>query len=124
MPFKVGWIIEILSVAPVDSTYHKNEDMFFTLSIKNIALTTRTATLTIVVYDECKVPIGQIVVPDWSIEARATVDYGTITSIPVPAWAFVGTAKVYANAFTALPSLNGVPYCPEQSAEFLIERLP
>jgi len=123
MPFKVGWIIEILSVAPLETTYHKCNDMYFTLEIKNIALSTRTTTLTVVVYDECGVPIGQIVVPDWPIEARFDGYYATTMSIHVPTWAFVGTATVYANAFTALPSLNGVPYCPEQSAEFVIERI-
>jgi len=123
MPFEVGWIVQILSVTPEMGTYHKGEDMYFILEIKNIALVTKTATLTVVVYDDCSVPIGQFVVPDWHIEADATVEFYDF-GIHVPTWAFIGKATVYANAFTDLPSANGVPYCPETYAEFVIEKLP
>jgi hypothetical protein len=110
MPFKVGWILTLISVEPEFGVYYKGGEMFFTVKVTNIALTTKTATLTAVVYDACGVPIGQMVVPDWTIDAGGTdiefYDFG----IPVPSWAFVSppTAKVYANAFTELPSNNGV----------------
>lgn len=120
MPFKVGWIIEILSVEPEATTYHKGAQMYFTLTFKNIALSTKTTTLTVVVYDDVGVPIGLLVVPDWSVEGGFEGPYMT-TGILVPSWAFIGTGKVYANAYTVLPSLGGVPYCPEASAEFLLE---
>jgi len=121
MPFKVGWIIELLSVEPEASTYHKGEQMYFTLTLKNIALSTKTATLTVVVYDDVGVPIGLFKVPDWDIEGDFEGPFLTTVGIEVPTWAFVGTAKVYANAYTMLPSLGGVPYCPEVSAEFLLQ---
>jgi PKD repeat protein len=121
MPFKVGWIITLLSVEPELGVYYKGDDMFFTVEVVNIAMSSREATLTAVVYDACGVPIGQMVVPGWSIEGGATVEFYDF-GIPVPSWAFVSppTAKVYANAFTELPSNDGVPYCPEVSGEFLI----
>jgi len=126
MPFKVGWIITLISVEPEEGTYHKGEDMYFTVTFTNIALTSKNATLTVVVYDACGVPIGQVVVPDWPIEARGTDIELYDFSFKVPSWAFVSppVAKVYANAFTKLPSDGGVPYCPEKSAEFMIERIP
>jgi len=123
MTFEVGWIIEIISVAPTNGPYNKCNDMYFGLTIKNIALSTKTVTLTVVVYDECGVPIGQVVVPDWSVEAGFNGEYATVMAIHVPTWAFIGMATVYANAYTALPSMGGVPYCPEADAGFLIEGL-
>jgi len=120
MPFDVGWIIEILSVTPVESTYSKGETASFTLSIKNLGKTTKTPTITVVVYDECAVPIAVALVPEWSIEGEATVDF--TCDLEIPMWAFVGTATVYANAFTDLPSNDGVPYCPEASASFIIAK--
>lgn len=51
-----------------------------------------------------------------------------ILSIPIPEWASVGNAMVYANVFTDWPGrgtygvrpLNGIPYCPEENATFEI----
>jgi len=120
MPFDVGWIIEILSVTPVESTYSKGETASFTLSIKNLGKTTKTPTITVVVYDECAVPIAVALVSEWSIEGEATAEFSC--KLDIPMWAFVGTATVYANAFTDLPSNDGVPYCPEAQANFLISK--
>jgi len=123
MPFKVGWIVEILSVEPEATSYHKCEDMYFILTIKNIALSTQITTLTVVVYDALGVPIGQITVPDWSISAGFEGPYMTTVGIHAATWAFISppAATVYANAYTALPSAGGVPFCPEASAEFMLE---
>jgi hypothetical protein len=42
----------------------------------------------------------------------------------IPKWAFVGTATVYANLFNNYPYIGGVPYCPEDPAEFTILKTP
>ena len=120
MPFDVGWIIEILSVTPEASSYKKGETATFTLEIKNIAKTTKSPLITIVIYDNCGVPIGKAVLPDWSIEGETTTSVNL--AVEIPAWAFVGTATVYANALTDFPQNDGVPFCPEGSASFLIEK--
>jgi PKD repeat protein len=122
MPFKVGWIIEILSVTPTNGPYYKGNNMYFELEIVNIAKTTKTPTITVVVYDECGVPLGQVIIDTWDIPPETSAPFTTTVAIHVPQWAFVGLARVYANAFTDLPSANGVPYCPEQSAEFIIKK--
>ena len=122
MPFRVGWIVQILSVTPDLAEYHKGEDMSFIMEITNIALTSKTVTLTLVIYDACGVPIAQLVILDWTLDPDVTAYVATAVGIPVPSWAFVSPppAVVYANSFTALPSLGGVPTCPEVSAEFMI----
>jgi hypothetical protein len=129
MPFRVGWIVQIISVTSCDfegtpvSEFHKGEDMYFMATITNIALTTKTVTLTFVVYDACGVPLGQVVVPDWTIDADNTVsDFLTTVSILVPSWAFISPppATVYANSFTDLPINNGVPTAPEVFTTFVI----
>jgi PKD repeat protein len=122
MPFKVGWIIEIVSVTPTNGPYKKGNNMFFELEITNIGKTTKTPTITLVVYDECGVPIGQVIITSWDIPTETTSPFTTTVAIAVPQWAFVGLATVYANAFTDLPMSHGVPYCPEQSATFMIEK--
>jgi len=44
-----------------------------------------------------------------------------IYTITIPTWAFVGTGTVYANLYTAPPSSDGTPWCPEDSGIFIIE---
>ncbi len=119
MPFEVGWIIEILSITPTDTSFNKLTNAEFDLEIKNIGKTTKTPTITVVIYDECKVPIGQVVIDSWDIPAGTTAPF--YTEIAIPSWAFVGTAIVYANAYTDLPMYNGVPYCPEAENSFRID---
>jgi PKD repeat protein len=121
MPFKVGWIVEILSVTPQANTYKKGETAKFDLEIKNIAKTSKTPTITIVVYDAVGVPIGWYVIPEWYIEPEVTAPITMEIDIPLTAFKSPPSAMVFANAFTDLPSNNGVPYCPEASASFIIE---
>ncbi|RLI43690.1 hypothetical protein DRO69_09030 [Candidatus Bathyarchaeota archaeon] len=124
LTFQVGWIIENLEVITVDETgaiktsFAKGEHVYFNLTAKNIAFTSRIATFTIVVHDEKGVPVG-------CVELHGlTINPGTcrifIISIQIPKWAFVGAASVYANAFTNFPKAGGVPYCPEVSTLFTI----
>jgi hypothetical protein len=43
-----------------------------------------------------------------------------LTGFRVPYWARAGNGIVRANAFTAIPSMSGVAYCPEETAPFVI----
>jgi PKD repeat protein len=123
MPFKVGWIVSIVSVEPDQGSYAKGEEASFTVTLKNIAKTTKTVVLTITVYDACGVPIYAAAVPDWSIEGEATKLF-TFTDVLIPNWAFISPppAYVYVNVFTDTPQYGGVPYCPEGSTWFLITK--
>jgi hypothetical protein len=75
--------------------------------------------ITLVIYDDVGVPIGVLAVATWAI-MEGTNNFGVNLGIPMTA--FVGTGAIYANAFTDLPQNNGVPYCPEASTSFQIDK--
>ena len=126
LTFEVGWIIEIVEVETVDATgqlktsFVKGEHLYFNLTARNIAFVSKIATFTIVVYDEQDVPIGHVVLHNWVIPPGASRIF--VLSIQIPKWAYIGVANVYANAYTDLPQLCGVPYCPEMSVAFIITK--
>lgn len=124
LTFNVGWVIEITQVETVDQYgYSKNhftrsEHMYFNLTAKNNALVPKFVTLTVNIYDEQHVPIGQVVLHDWVISPSTSKIF--VVGLQIPKWACIGIATMYANAYTNLPQLNGVPYCPEVSVTFII----
>lgn len=124
--FKFGWLIEITQVKTADTygnpknSFTKGEHVHFNITVKNIAFTSKIATFTLVVYDECDVPIGHVVLHDWSISPGTTEIF--IADLQIPKWAYVGIGTVYANAYTDLPQLYGTPYCPEMSTTFMITK--
>jgi hypothetical protein len=124
LTFRVGWIVEILSVNIVNasgtpqSVFARSEYVCFNITAKNIAFFSKIATFTVVVYDENGVPIGRIVLSGWTIRSGTFVIF--LLSIQIPTWAYIGGAVVYTNAYTHLPVTSGVPYCPEVSAIFTI----
>jgi len=46
--------------------------------------------------------------------------YVFVSAFTVPTWAALGTAKIYANAYSTLPAEKGYPHCPEKSSSFEI----
>jgi hypothetical protein len=87
------------------------------VTLTNIRTIDLPATVTIVIYDECDVPVGVYTV-ETNVNAQdSTWIAGTIS---IPTYAFVGQAVVYVNSLTALPSLQGIPYCPETAVPFMI----
>jgi PKD repeat protein len=126
MPFKVGWIIEILSIQLTDSLGNpllnitKTQTMWFTITLQNIAKSSRTATLTVTVYDDVGQPIGSIAIVDETFTPGESTKLNF--ALTVPSYAFVGRGKAFANALTALPADGGVPLCPEKSTEFAIKK--
>ena len=127
LTFNVSWIIEIMKVETVDqygnpkNNFARGEHMYFNLTAKNNALVPKLITLTVVIYDEQSVPIGQVVLHDWVIPPNPTEIF--IVNLQIPKWACVGVSTVFANAYTDLPQLHGVPYCPETSTTFQIVKL-
>jgi len=123
--FKVGWIIEITQVKTVDNygnpktSFTKDEHIYFNVTVQNIAFTSKEVTMTIVIYDECEVPIGQVTLQNWVIGPGRTEIF--IIDLQIPKWAYVGNGTVYANAYTGLPQEGGIPYCSEISTMFLIK---
>jgi parallel beta-helix repeat protein len=124
MPFKVGWLLEIIEVSTADQNgnpkidFFYGEDIYFSIKIKNIAYTTKNATLTNSIIDERgqlmgASYIGVMVPPDIH-------EFDLLLKLTIPRWSFVGNAVVYANAYTDQPELGGVPYCPEKSTQFFV----
>jgi hypothetical protein len=117
MGFKVGFIVEITELEVTPTAVYKCEYLQFNVTIKNIGWVNRTVYLIVVVYDECDVPIGQVIDVFTIDEAAAVLCSEFVTTrileLHVPKWAYVGFGKVYANAFTNLPRDCGIPYCPE-----------
>lgn len=124
LTFRVGWIIEILMIQTVDkycnpqTVFRRGEQMYFNVTVHNIAFTSKMTTLTVVVYDECGVPFGQVIPQHWRIPPEASSIF--IIGLPIPKWALLGVGSIYANAYTDLPQFGGTPYCPEISAAFMI----
>lgn len=117
--FKFGYIVSIRDIIVTGSPLKKGDTMTIDVDLKSISMATKDVILTIVACDECGVPIGLVageftVMPEDGIAAGYT--------ITIPSWAFVGTGYIYVNVFTDYPSLGGVPYCPEKSAVFILNK--
>jgi hypothetical protein len=123
--FKVGWIIEIVSLKTVNE--HRTEQEEFTrgsyvgieLVLRNIAMTEKITSLTVTIYDCLGTFVNATELSDFAVQPNGTLVY-TYFLLYVPKSAHVGRATVYACAYTAFPRSNGVPYCPEVSKYFLI----
>jgi len=126
LTFRVGWIIEILMIQTVDkycnpqTVFRRGEQMYFNVTVQNIAFISKMTTLTIVVYDECGVPIGQVIPQHLLIPPETSSIF--IIGLSIPKWAFLGVGSIYANAYTDLPQFGGTPYCPEISVTFMITK--
>jgi nitrous oxidase accessory protein len=121
LTFLAGWVIEILDVKTLDqygaskNAFSRGEAVYFSIDIKNIAFTSRNATLTATLHDERDQLIGVAFI---SLNVPpGTHEYNLLFEVSIPYWTFVGLAKAYANAY---PKLGSHAYCPEKSASFAI----
>jgi len=126
LTFKVGWIVEIVSMWTINNKTLQSQTRFargncvgVEMVLRNIAMTPKKATFTLVVYDSGSQPIANTALEDVEVKPGET-SIRILCKLLIPKWAFSGYATVYANAYTALPQLGGVSYCPEVSAGFLI----
>lgn len=124
MPFRVGWIIELLMVETVDQDgnpktgFEKGEHVMFNVKVQNIALSTRNVTLTVTLYDNTNTTIG---VASYRVEIEPGYEeLNLLFSVLIPYWSYIGSATAYANALTQWPWIGGKPYCPEISTYFII----
>jgi len=127
LTFKVGLIIELIEIETVDQygnptdTYARGEQIYFNLTAKNVALVSKVATFTIAIYDEHYVPIGQVILHNCMLTPGPTKTF--LFNTKIPQWASIGSGAAFANAYTDLPYLGGVPWCLEKSTTFLIIQL-
>ena len=110
--------VRIVEVVPCnrtgypEATFELGTLAFFKVTINSTALILQSTLITINLYDNASATI--------SLESfQALITPGTSTIIfglSIPATATIGTATVYACAYTDWPSLGGFPHCPEMSA--------
>ena len=120
--FLVGWIVEKTDLGmglgiggPWDVTeFEELQTVYFKVTVKNIAMTSRNVTFTAVIYDELNVPIGSQM---WVRQVPPGDSTEYLVTIYIPEWAFVGWGKVYFNCYTKDPWLCGIPYCPENAED-------
>ena len=120
LTFEVGWIIELVKVETVDvnnmskTNFTRGEHMHFRLTVRNIALVEKIATLTIDVYDELDVLLGVVVRENVNIPPGVTVYF--IEDLLIPTSAYVGVGVVRANAYDVFDAA----WCPEVTTTFSI----
>ncbi len=114
--FEFNYIIKIDSVTTLPSLT-RGTSVKVNVTLSNIRSVDVDTVVTIVIYDENQVPVAVTTV-DQTVNAESYARFaGTLY---IPTYAFVGQAVVYVNSLTNLPSLGGVPFCPEKTAEFQI----
>jgi len=119
--FRYGWLVQVDEIiAP--TTAHKCEYIDIIVDINNICYTDKTVTVTVVIYDDCGVPIGFDVLADWTVQANdgLTPEF----TIHIPKWAYLGTGTIYVNIYTHMPQLGGVPMCPETQKYIILSKPP
>ena len=127
LTFRVGWIVRLLSVETIDvnnmsrTSFSKGERVCFNLTVENIAMTDKVATLIIYAYDNSSVPLGQLLVEHVRISPGVNVFF--IGDLLIPTRACLGVSSVVVNAYTELPGADGIPWCPQVSTTFLITKL-
>ncbi|MEM3536395.1 MAG: hypothetical protein QXF44_01330, partial [Candidatus Bathyarchaeia archaeon] len=123
--FKVGWLVEIVSLRTINETRFEQESFVrgsvlgVEVALRSIAMTEKTATLTMAVYDNLNVCVNATALHDFAVPPNETLVYAYFFAY-LPKTAHVGSGTVYVCAYTALPELGGVPYCPEVSRGFFI----
>jgi len=129
MNFQVGWGIWIKDIDTTDmlgvhkGAFYKSELVYVKIHIQNDYMMARLATITAVIYDDLMVPINTpAILVDYNLMPGQT--YVLMVGIHVEKWAFVGTGTAKANAFTKLPFLSGISWCPEVTATFQILKTP
>lgn len=120
----IAWLIKIWDVFPSDSlgnpkdSFARGELAHFNITVKNIDIEPHIVLLTINIYDSNNAPLSLGLVDGLLVPNRTELP--EVLQVDIPAWAAVGNATAYANAYTDWPRLEGTPYCPEASAKFQI----
>jgi len=125
LTFKVGWIVEIVSLSTIDenlnpkSYFPKATCIGVKLQLKNIAMLPKTATVVINAYDGHNEFFDSIVLNNFNVEPGPNT-FCAHCYLNVSEEADIGNAMLNASVYTAPPSMGGYPYCPEVLARFMI----
>jgi len=117
--FRFGYIVSIRNILMSGLLFKKGQNLGVAVDIKNIAYTSKSVFVTIVLHDECNVPIGLQTI-DFTVDHDDGVT--SMSTLTIPDWAFVGSGKVYINIYNKPPASGGTPMCPEGTAIFIIQK--
>jgi hypothetical protein len=125
LKFKFGWIVEIVSLKTMSENYTEQEvfmreaNIGIEVGVRNIAMTERTATITVAIFDSLNINVNAAELNDFVVPPNETLTH-TYFFLYIPKSAHVGPAIVYAGAYNAPPEIDGVPYSPEVSKQISI----
>jgi uncharacterized repeat protein (TIGR02543 family) len=123
LTLEVGWIVSIKSIVTLNdklvsqTSFARQDTVVFNLTLENIALTPRSATITVDAQDVTGNLIIHIELDNLSIPPGESY---TQASTQIPETAKLGEANVTASAYTAPPSSGGTPYSPSVYTTFNI----
>ena len=121
MPVKSITILEVVpcnQVGDPASTFKVGGMAYFKVKINAVNIEKEEVLVTVNVFDADQTTIGLVCIKGPIVNGISFF----ILALPMPQVVHVGTASVYANVFSNWPHLGGVPYCPEVSASFTINR--
>jgi len=128
LTFQVGWIIKITNITTLNAglepqtRYLRGDMIVFNLTVKNIALVPKLATIIIDAQDAASYPIIHIEMNNLVFQSGENHVHG---SSQIPATAIIGEATVSAAPYTAPPNIGGVLYSPAALSRFeIIEKPP
>jgi hypothetical protein len=126
LTFKVGWLIEITSLETLSidlqpqNDFMKGTNLTAVLSIRSISMNPRNVTFVIGITEIDGLLLNTATKTNFQTNSGNSSVYMTLK---IPEGAAIGNATIYSSAFTMLPSLGGVSYCPEVTATFEITLL-
>ena len=96
------------------------------ITVANINWTAVSFYITATIYDNNNVPVSYVCLPEAIAAAQSGNIYSTNTAtititLTIPTYAYVGAATLYVNLYNNNPANLGTPYCPEYSAQLLID---
>jgi len=110
-PVRIAEVIPCNQTGNPKGTFQRGTIAYFKVTINSTALIPQSTLITINLYDNTSITLSveSIQGPTWP--GTSTIIFG----LSIPATATIGTATVYACAYTDWPSLGGFPHCPEMS---------
>lgn len=123
--FRVGWIVEIVSVKTVNEAHDPQQE--FTrggsvgveVVLKSIAMTDKEITITLAVYDALNIRVSSAEIAAFTVRPNEAQEFA-YANMSLPENATVGNAVVQADVYVYSLGQADLPCCPEASANFAI----
>lgn len=116
LDFRVGWIVELVSLHAVDQDPPQGGVLEVELSLLNIAMVPKNVTLALTLFDSLNSIAGGLLVDDFVVDV-GVLNFSAMLRVSVLAEAGVGS--VYASVYGS----GDAPISPSLSASFLISLL-